>query len=63
MLDDLACAEAKVIIVEDFHEFFEREDFDLALHIVSPYLSLLEREQETLNEVDVNGEAKSDELL
>ena len=63
MLDDLACAYAKVIVVEDFHEFFEREDFDLARHIVSSDFSLLERKQEALNEVDVNGEAKSDKLL
>ena len=54
MLDDLACADAKVIVVEDFHEFFEREDFDLARHVVSSDFSLLERKQEALNEVDVD---------
>ena len=63
MLDDLACADTKVIVVEDFQEFFQREDFDLGRHIVFLDFSLLERKQEALNEVDVNGEAKPDKLL
>ena len=60
---DFTCTLTKVIIVKDLEEVFERQYFNIYLIRAGFHLIHLKRLQKSLDEADIGGKTKTDELL